>query len=50
MAYQIERNEITVNDSLGNPIKNYNKVVTIWKKQADGQWKYVVDIWNADPK
>ena len=50
MAYLIERNEIIINDSLGNPVKSYNKVVTIWKKQSDGQWKNVVDMWNADPK
>ncbi len=49
LAYLIERNEITVNDSLGNPIKSYHKVVTIWEKQPDGQWKNVVDMWNADP-
>ena len=50
MAYLIERNEITVSDSIGNPIKSYNKVVTIWKKQPDGKWKNVVDMWNSDPK
>ena len=50
MAYMIERNEIIVNDSLGNPIPSYNKTVTIWRKQADGSWKNVIDMWNADPK
>ena len=50
MGYLIERNEITVNDSLGNPVRSYNKVVTIWKKQPDGKWKNVVDMWNANPE
>lgn len=27
----------------------YNKGVTIWKKQADGTWKNVVDISTPDP-
>jgi ketosteroid isomerase-like protein len=49
LAYMIEQNQITVNDSLGNPITEYNKGVTIWKKEADGSWKNVVDMWNADP-
>ncbi len=49
MAYMIEQNQITVNDSLGQPITEYNKVVTVWRKEADGSWKNVVDIWNADP-
>lgn len=49
MAYLIERNAMTVNDSLGNPLTQYNKAVTIWQKQPDGSWKNVVDMWNADP-
>ncbi|HMB61999.1 MAG TPA: DUF4440 domain-containing protein [Eudoraea sp.] len=49
MAYMIERNEIIVNDSLGNPIPSYNKTVTVWRKQPDGTWKNVIDIWNSDP-
>jgi ketosteroid isomerase-like protein len=49
MAYMIEQNKITVNDSLGNPMTEYNKGVTVWRKQADGSWKNIVDIWNAAP-
>ena len=49
MAYMLERNQITVNDSLGKPITEYNKSVTVWRKGADGTWKNVVDMWNAEP-
>lgn len=49
MAYMIERNEMAVNDSLGNPIITYNKTVTIWRKEQDGSWKNVIDMWNEDP-
>ena len=49
MAYMIERNEMKVNDSLGNPIITYNKTVTVWRKEADGLWKNVIDMWNEDP-
>ena len=49
LAYMIEKNQITVNDSLGNPINEFNKVVTIWRKEADGSWKNIVDMWNDDP-
>jgi uncharacterized protein (TIGR02246 family) len=49
MAYMIEQNKITINDSLGNPITEYNKGVTVWRKEADGSWKNIVDIWNAAP-
>jgi len=49
LAYMLEQNQITVNDSLGHPLTEHNKNVTIWRKDADGSWKNVVDIWNADP-
>jgi ketosteroid isomerase-like protein len=48
LAYMIEQNQITVNDSLGNPITESNKSVTIWRKEDDGSWKNIVDIWNAN--
>ena len=49
MAYMIERNVMTVNDSLGNPITTHGKVVTVWRKDADGTWRNVVDMWNSTP-
>ena len=49
MAYMIEQNQISVNDSTGKSITEFNKGVTIWRKEKDGSWKNVVDIWNADP-
>ena len=50
MAYTIEQNQITINDSPGNPITAVNKGVTKWRKEKDGSWKNVVDIWNANGK
>jgi len=49
LAFLIEQNQITINDSLGQPITEYNKAVTIWRKENDGSWKNIVDMWNADP-
>ena len=49
MAYMLEQNQITINDSLGKPITEFNKSVTIWRKEPDGSWKNVVEMWNADP-
>lgn len=48
MAYLIENTQITVNDTMGNPVIIQNKAVTIWRKQEDGKWKAVVDIWNEN--
>lgn len=49
MAYLIENNRIAYNDSLGNQVVEYNKVVTVWRKNEDGSWKNVIDMWNSDP-
>ena len=49
MAYMIERNVTTINDSEGNPVTTYGKVVTVWRKAADGSWRNIVDMWNETP-
>ena len=49
MAYRIERNVTSVHDTLGNPVTTHGKVVTVWRKEADGSWKNVVDMWNEAP-
>ena len=49
MGYLLERNQITMTDSTGKPFTQYNKSVTIWRKEADGSWKNVVDMWNEEP-
>ena len=33
----------------GKPQISYGKYVTIWRKQADGEWKFVLDIGNHSP-
>lgn len=49
MAYLIERNVIEVEGENGEIIKTHGKVLTVWRKDLDGQWKNVVDMWNAAP-
>ncbi len=44
MAYLIEKNEMTMPDSTGKPFVMKGNVVTVWKKNAAGEWKAVVDI------
>ena len=40
--------EFTVNDAHGKPATDRGKFTEVWKKQADGSWKCVADIWNSD--
>ena len=49
IGYLIEQGQMTWADTLGNLNKSIHKTVTIWKKQADGSWKCVVDTWNNSP-
>ena len=49
MAYLIERNVKELIDSDGNKVVTHNKVITIWRKDSQGRWKNVVDIWNEVP-
>jgi len=48
-AYAVGKNHFSFNDSEGNQITSYGKVVTVWRKEADGSWKCVIDIWNEEP-
>ena len=49
LAYMFERNVVTINDPQGNPVTVHGKVVTVWRKDADGSWRNVVDMWNEAP-
>ena len=44
LGYLIEHDDMTMNDSTGKPITQHYNSVTVWKKQADGSWKNVVDV------
>jgi ketosteroid isomerase-like protein len=33
----------------GSPQVRYSKYLTVWKRQRDGSWRYVVDGGNARP-
>lgn len=49
MAYMYGENFFSMNDSAGNKIAIPGRGYTIWRKEADGNWKCVVDIWNNPP-
>ena len=48
LAYVSGTYEETMTDASGKPVKDHGKYVEIFKKQADGTWKVVSDIWNSD--
>ena len=48
LAYITGTYQMTINDAKGKPAKENGKYVEVFKKQADGSWKVIVDIWNSD--
>lgn len=49
IGYLIERNSASFTDSTGARVTQLGKAVTVWRKDAEGQWKCVVDTWNNVP-
>ena len=47
-AYSTGTNQVQIQMPDGSTITDTGKGLTIWKKQADGSWKVVVDIFNSD--
>jgi len=48
LAYIMGTYQLTMKDPQGNPANDKGKFVEVWKKQADGKWKVVADIFNSD--
>jgi ketosteroid isomerase-like protein len=36
-------------DANGNPVTTSGRYITIWRKQADGNWKVVLDVGSNEP-
>jgi ketosteroid isomerase-like protein len=48
LGYTYGTYQLTMNDPAGNPVTDRGKYITVWKKQADGSWKSVADMFNSD--
>ena len=48
LAYSYGTFDATISGSEGEPIDFNGKWVVIWKKQPDGSWKHIIDIYNSD--
>ena len=49
MGYTIGRNHLTMPDSAGNLHTESGRGVTVWRREPDGAWRCVIDIWNSGP-
>jgi uncharacterized protein (TIGR02246 family) len=48
LAYVQGVYQMTSKDARGKLVSDTGKFVEVWKKQADGKWKTVADIFNSD--
>lgn len=48
IGYTYGAYSLTMNGPDGKPMTDRGKYVTVFKKQADGSWKAVADIFNTD--
>jgi ketosteroid isomerase-like protein len=48
LAYSYGTYELTFNDAKGKPVTDKGKYTEVWKKQPDGGWKCVLDMWSSD--
>lgn len=49
LGYSTGPYQFSYKDASGKELHETGKFCETWKKQADGSWKCIVDIWNADP-
>ena len=48
LAYISGDYEFTEQDEGGKPITDKGKYVAVWRKQSDGSWRCVADMFNSD--
>lgn len=50
LGYLVEHNRFTFADTTGAVRTQFGKVVTVWRRDATGSWKCVIDTWNNNPQ
>ena len=48
LGYTSGRYKFSFKDPSGKPATDNGKYLTLWKKQADGSWKVLYDMFNTD--
>jgi len=48
MGYTLNHYAITVTGPDSQPVTEQGRDFHVWRKQPDGSWKVVIDIWNSD--
>jgi ketosteroid isomerase-like protein len=49
LAFMLSTNTVTVPGPDGKAVTIPGRAVTVWRREADGEWRCAVDIWNDEP-
>ncbi len=49
LAYLVGSTDMTATDSSGHPVTTHARLLNVWRKDPDGVWRCVVDIWVDPP-
>lgn len=49
VGYTIGWNQITMPDADGNLRTERGRALAVWRREPDGVWRCVIDIWNTGP-
>jgi len=50
LGYTLGTYELRSTDETDEPKVSYGKYCSVWKKQSDGKWKWVVDVGTSSPE
>jgi ketosteroid isomerase-like protein len=48
IAYQTGRYNLTIRPASGEPIRDQGKYLEVFRRQSDGQWQCVADMFSSD--
>ena len=49
LAYLLGATDMTATDSSGHVVTTHARLVNVWRKDADGIWRCVLDVWVDEP-
>lgn len=48
-AYVLSTNAVTMAGPPGQLVTTRGRAVTVWRREADGEWRCAIDMWNDEP-
>lgn len=49
LAYLLATNAVTMPGPAGQLVTTRGRAVTVWRREADGDWRCAIDMWNDGP-